>query len=178
MLDSDTYEEAPCRFQSWLQQRTRWLKGWMQTYFVHMRHPRQPRRQVGTCPLLRFQGTSAGLIFPALGHPRFYLLIAPKTAAGTPFFHPSGMVGLHVWLIALFNVAIGYLASMALSLITLRRGTARLAPHVLFMPFYWLLISLAAYRALHQLVTRPFYWEKTEHGVSRMLAEADAPPAP
>ena len=122
MLDSDTYEEAPCRFQSWLQQRTRWLKGWMQTYFVHMRHPLKLWRQLGTGRFLGFQVIAGGLIFSALVHPWFYVLIALKTAAGTPFFHPSGMVGLHVWLIALFNVAIGYLASMALSLITLRRG--------------------------------------------------------
>jgi len=46
------------------------------------------------------------------------------------------------------------------------------------MPLYWLLISLAAYRALLQLITRPFYWEKTEHGVSRMIAEPGPAPAP
>lgn len=43
----------------------------------------------------------------------------------------------------------------------------RFAIQVLFMPAYWLLISFAAYRALVQLVTNPFHWEKTEHGVSR-----------
>ncbi|MEP2829750.1 hypothetical protein [Parvibaculum sp.] len=37
------------------------------------------------------------------------------------------------------------------------------------MPFYWLLISIAAYKALWQLITKPFHWEKTEHGISSML---------
>ncbi|GBE44049.1 beta-monoglucosyldiacylglycerol synthase [bacterium BMS3Bbin10] len=168
MLDCETSEEAPCSFKPWLYQRTRWLKGWMQTYFVHMRAPLKLWRQLGTGRFLGFQVMVGGLIFSALVHPLFYALIALKISTGTPFFDPSGVLGLHVWLLALFNVAVGYLASMALCLITLRRGNARLALHILFMPAYWLLISLAAYRALLQLITRPFYWEKTEHGVSRM----------
>ncbi len=168
MLDCDTREEAPCGFKSWLYQRTRWLKGWMQTYFVHMRAPLKLWRQLGTGRFLGFQVMVGGLIFSALVHPLFYALIILKISTGTPFFDPSGVLGLHVWLLALFNVTIGYLASMALCLITLRRRNVRLALHILFMPAYWLLISLAAYRALFQLIDRPFYWEKTEHGVSRM----------
>ncbi len=35
----------------------------------------------------------------------------------------------------------------------------------LISPIYWLLISLAAVKALWQLVTRPHYWEKTVHGL-------------
>jgi glycosyltransferase XagB len=46
----------------------------------------------------------------------------------------------------------------------MRRGRADLAAHALFMPVYWLLISLAGYRALFQLVRKPYLWEKTEHG--------------
>ena len=30
-----------------LKQRTRWLKGWMQTYLVHTRRPRQLSRELG-----------------------------------------------------------------------------------------------------------------------------------
>ena len=178
MLNSETGEEAPCGLKSWLHQRTRWLKGWMQTYFVHMRRPLKLWRQLGTGRFLGFQVIVGGLIFSALVHPWFYLLIALKTSAGTPFFLPSSVFGFHVWLIALFNVAIGYLASMALSLIALRQGTARFALHILFMPAYWLLISFAAYRALLQLINRPYYWEKTEHGVSRMIAGPASSPFP
>jgi hypothetical protein len=45
------------------------------------------------------------------------------------------------------------------------------------MPLHWLLLSLAAWRALYQLVRNPYYWEKTEHGLartSRLAAERDA----
>ena len=37
------------------------------------------------------------------------------------------------------------------------------------MPFYWLLISVAAYRALLQFMTARFEWEKTEHGLARSM---------
>ncbi|MCX8061642.1 MAG: hypothetical protein N3D16_03560, partial [Anaerolineales bacterium] len=36
-------------------------------------------------------------------------------------------------------------------------------------PIYWILHSIASYKAFWQLFTRPFYWEKTIHGISREL---------
>jgi hypothetical protein len=42
-------------------------------------------------------------------------------------------------------------------------------------PVHWLLLSLAAWRALYQLVVAPYAWEKTEHGLaksSRLAANA------
>ncbi len=171
MLDSETAEEAPCSFKPWLYQRTRWMKGWMQTYFVHMRKPLKLWRQLGTGRFLGFQVVVGGMIFSSLAHPVFYLLVAIEASADTPHMLPSSVLGIHVWLVGLFNIAIGYLASMALSLIALKQKGARFVLHILFMPAYWLLISLAAYRALGQLVTRPFHWEKTEHGVSSHIAK-------
>ena len=35
-------------------------------------------------------------------------------------------------------------------------------------PIYWLMHSAAAFMALYQLVVKPFYWEKTTHGLSKM----------
>ena len=42
----------------------------------------------------------------------------------------------------------------------------RLIPAALLMPFYWLLISLAAWKGFAQIFTKPFYWEKTKHGLT------------
>ena len=63
----------------------------------------------------------------------------------------------------------GYIASIVVGLVTSRRRGHRLTVSALFMPLYWLLISLAAYRALWQLYWDPYLWEKTPHG----LAEED-----
>jgi hypothetical protein len=51
-----------------------------------------------------------------------------------------------------------------------KRGLFELVPWALLKPVFWILHSIAAYKALWQLITRPHYWEKTEHGTSRFAA--------
>jgi hypothetical protein len=72
--------------------------------------------------------------------------------------------------ISLFNLLIGnglmiYLGMMA----GFKRRRYELIPFALLNPFYWILHSIAAYKAVWQLITKPFYWEKTYHGLSRYL---------
>jgi glycosyltransferase XagB len=169
MLDSVTYEEACCRLWPWLKQRTRWLKGWIQTYGVHMRQPVRLMRELGLGGFLSIQGHFAGVILAALVHPLSYAIIAHDALSGAVFAAPESWLARNLWLLALFNLVAGYVASMALGLFALRgRRLRQLAPHLLLIPFYWLLVSAACYRAVYQLATAPHYWEKTEHGVSRV----------
>ncbi|MGE0612968.1 MAG: glycosyltransferase family 2 protein, partial [Hyphomicrobiales bacterium] len=128
MLDSVTLEEAVIGFRPWLRQRTRWLKGFMQTYFVHMRRPFRLWRQLGTAGFLGFQIVIGGMIFSALAHPVFYALVAMEAASAGLLGRPETLLGLHIWLLALFNVALGYTASMALALIALKLRGLALAP--------------------------------------------------
>lgn len=172
MLDSTTLEEAPCQFTAWLCQRTRWLKGYMQTWLVHMRRPLRLWRELGTSGFLGFQIIIGGAFISALIHPHFYLLVALDCATGSLLLAPGGLLGTQFWVLALFNAVFGYLASMAVGLLAVWRRGAPLTCQVLFMPLYWLLTSLAAYRALIQLVRNPFYWEKTAHGVSSISSPA------
>jgi cellulose synthase/poly-beta-1,6-N-acetylglucosamine synthase-like glycosyltransferase len=169
VLDSTTYEEAACQPGNWLRQRTRWLKGWIQTYGVHMRQPVRLFRELGPFGFLAFQGHFAGIIIAALVHPWSYVLLLHDAAAGLLFLQPMTFFGHQIWLIALFNLAAGYLASLALGFFVLqRRHVRRLTPQLVFIPVYWLFVSAAAYRAVYQLIVAPHYWEKTEHGVTRM----------
>ena len=39
VVDSTTFEEASCRAGQWIRQRSRWIKGYMQTFLVHTRRP-------------------------------------------------------------------------------------------------------------------------------------------
>jgi len=65
------------------------------------------------------------------------------------------------------------LLNLVLHLIAVaRRPRRHLVPWTLTMPFYFLLGALAAYKAIYELITQPFYWDKTEHGYA---AEADVP---
>jgi hypothetical protein len=63
------------------------------------------------------------------------------------------------------NVLFAYLAMLG----PYRRGWLDLSPFALLVPIYWLLISVAGYRAVWQLMRDPWRWEKTPHGTSRML---------
>ena len=172
-LDSTTYEEACCQSVPWIKQRTRWLKGWMQTFGVHMRSPLTTLRETGLTGFLAFHAYFAGIIVSSLAHPLFYLVLAYDAWNGT-LFERGGTLGDDVLLaVAVTNFVGGYVVNIALGAMSLR-GTKhkRLWPHVLFIPVYWLYVSAAAYRAVWQLFYAPFYWEKTEHGVSRTLQPA------
>ena len=57
-------------------------------------------------------------------------------------------------------------------LVLKRRGLRELLSQVPLMPFYWLLISGAAYRAAWQFATNRFSWEKTAHGLSHGTTRA------
>lgn len=164
VLKSTTWEEAPPSFRIWKGQRTRWLKGWMQTYLVHMRRPRRLWRELGLRRFVGFQVLMAGMILSSLVHPWFYVLIALDAWQGTLLGVPNSVFGEWLLGIGIFNLIAGYVSAIALgTMAAARRGKLRLAAHALMMPIYWLAISFAAYRALWQLVSAPFHWEKTEH---------------
>jgi glycosyltransferase XagB len=167
VLDSTTYEEAACQPGNWLRQRTRWLKGWVQTYGVHMRQPLRLARELGLGGFLAFQGHFAGIIIAALVHPISYAIILHDAARGLIFQPAQSAFGHQLWLIAVFNLVAGYAASLTLGLFVLRgKRVRRLIPQLVFIPVYWLLMSAAAYRAVYQLIKAPHYWEKTEHGLT------------
>lgn len=164
VLASTTYEEACAEFSGWFYQRTRWLKGWAQTYFVHMRHPIRLMRDLGFWRFIGFQAVIGGPLFSSLLHPVF-LAILGFAIWQMPVDEVRGNAALMaLWVLALFNLAAGYFATMWLGVVSLRlRGFSGFLLALLTIPVYWLMISLAAYRALFQLIYAPFHWEKTRH---------------
>ena len=45
------------------------------------------------------------------------------------------------------------------------------------VPFYWILMSIGAWKAFGQLFTRPNFWEKTDHGFCAYDDEGTPSPA-
>lgn len=175
MIDSTTYEEAPARFGPWLRQRTRWFKGWMQTWRVHMRQPRRLMRELGLAGFLAFQLVVGGNVLAALVHPLFLAGLAFATARGVPLWNGDSMAA--AVLAALYGVSalVGYFTSALLGWIGLRRrGLLSTAWVLLLTPLNWLLLSHAAWRALYQLMVAPYTWEKTEHGRAKHSRRADS----
>ncbi len=159
VIDSTTYEEAPVRAYDWLRQRSRWLKGWMQTWLVHMRNPFYLFRQLGLSGFLTFQFVIGGNALVALAHPLFLVELVWDWAAGSP----AGDFRLtHVLAAAGF----GYFVSASLGFLGLwQRGMLNRAPVLLLTPLYWLLLSIAGWWAAREIISAPWRWNKTEHGL-------------
>jgi glycosyltransferase XagB len=163
VIDSTTYEEAPARLMPWLRQRTRWFKGWMQTWLVHMREPRRLYRELGWPGFMAFQLLVGGNVLAALVHPLFLLVIAVSLFSGG-----LDSLGLGLGILYATIFVAGYLASAAIGAVGLhRRGLLSSARFLALMPLHWLLLSASAWRGLHQLLADPHRWEKTEHGHAR-----------
>jgi cellulose synthase/poly-beta-1,6-N-acetylglucosamine synthase-like glycosyltransferase len=160
MIDSTTYEEAPVALGAWLRQRSRWLKGYMQTWLVHMRDPVALLRRAGPGGFCAFQLFIGGGIVFALANPLLWVAFLGSLLLGwralVDFGHVPGASLLAN------NLLLTYLAMISPG----RRGRGDLAPYGLTVIAYWAMVSVAGYRALMQLVTRPFFWEKTTHGVT------------
>jgi cellulose synthase/poly-beta-1,6-N-acetylglucosamine synthase-like glycosyltransferase len=173
VLHSTTWEEAPASLRSWLAQRTRWFKGWLQTYIVHSRDRGRLRTQLGGRGYLAFQLLIGGTIAAALVHPIFLFWLAKDIA--------TGAFGFSTWFemlqrsLALSTLANGYFSSALLAVAGSRRRKQQLTAFtVLTIPLYWILLSAAAWRALFQLIRAPYRWEKTEHGLSARSRKHEA----
>ncbi len=169
IVDSTTYEEASCHVGNWVRQRSRWLKGYMQTLLVHTRHPLRLMRRTGLRGFLGFVFFIGGTVLAALFNPLFWLVYLAWL-----LFATSGLDAIFpqfLLFISLFNLLIGNGTIIFLNMIApLRRGWLGLIPFSLTAFGYWALMSIAAYKGLWQLIRSPFYWEKTQHGVSNHVS--------
>jgi cellulose synthase/poly-beta-1,6-N-acetylglucosamine synthase-like glycosyltransferase len=167
-FDSTTREEAPIRFKAWLGQRSRWMKGWMQTWGVHMREPVQLWRQAGPRGFLTLNIIVGGNVLTALAYPvlvgELLICLITKGNAGAPgWFFSGSLAPLHI-----ATITAGFVSTVLLGLMGLaRRGRLRSGWVLAAAPFYWGGLSIAAWRALWQLWRDPYRWEKTEHGLTQ-----------
>lgn len=160
VIDSTTLEEANCRTGNWMRQRSRWIKGFMQTWIVHRRR-RWSRDWRTILSVDLFVGGAA--IAALLDLPLAAALVA-EWASGVSMTAalPPALRSLNMAALVVGNLAFLGLAAYA----PLRRGLGSISPVALLTPIYWLMMSVAAWRALLQLATRPSFWEKTDHGLS------------
>lgn len=166
IIDSVTWEEANSNVHNWIRQRSRWIKGYFQTYLVHMRKPLK---------LLRSKGRHWFIFQLIIGMRISFILINPILWATTiSYFVFNKYVGdtiealypTPVYYMAVFSFILGnfvYLYNYMIGLA--KRGKWELMKFVYFVPFYWLLMSFAALKAFYQLIFKPHHWEKTHHGL-------------
>ena len=167
-IASSTPEEAPITFGVWLRQRSRWMKGFMQTWRVHMRHPRQLWREAGAGGVIAVNLVIGGQVLSALAFPIFpaalIAYLAGRIAPSWTVAFPDGVLSP----LNLATLVAGYAATAIIGLRALaRQGEVSRGWILLLTPLYWGCLSLAAWRAVWQLWRDPYRWEKTEHGLGR-----------
>lgn len=167
MLNSFTYEEANRKLWSWIRQRSRWCKGHMQTYLVHMRHPWKMARDIGWKKFFLFQLTFGGNIILPLINPLLWLITALTLLS--PRLFSFLLFAQWISLITIFNLTVGNLTHILLYMSSaFAKKKYSLGFLAVTMPIYWILISLGAWRGTIHLITKPHQWEKTVHGMSNI----------
>ena len=165
MVATTTWEEACCDPHFWIRQRTRWQKGYIQTYLVHMRRPLVLLRELGWRNFLHFNLLIGGSIFSALINPVFWIM-----ALVWFVFRPAGVEALFPgWVFAMsaFCLFAGNFIFVYINLLgCYRRRYDGLMWANLLTPIYWAMMSISGWRAFLQFFSNPFHWEKTRHGLS------------
>lgn len=176
ILDSRTWEEANSNVGNWIRQRSRWIKGYMQTFFVHMRNPVKFYRNIGFRGFLGYLAMIFGTPFLPLINPIFWGLLVVWLCTHAPWIQ-SLFPGV-IYYVAVIQLVVGNFIFVYMNLIgtyyvirdcALKKKqpfSYSLIKFGLLTPLYWVLMSVAAYKALIQLFAKPYYWEKTHHGLT------------
>ena len=172
VLDSTTMEEANSNTRNWIRQRSRWIKGYMQTYLVHMRHPFSFVRRGGLRDFFALQLVVGARSATLYINPLMWLLLGvyvafrPEVEGAYHTLYPAPVfyMGMICLIFGNFLYVYAYLIACA------KRRQFGLMWWALLIPIYWAMMSVAASMALVQLIFKPFYWEKTQHGLHLQAA--------
>jgi cellulose synthase/poly-beta-1,6-N-acetylglucosamine synthase-like glycosyltransferase len=163
MITRPTLEDAPTETGVWLGQRGRWFKGWMQTWLVLMRDPGKMLAEFGFGGALAFHAMISGMLISALGHP---LIIGFLAVSIWHALHSVYTTPLQQFLFILdgMNTAGAYLLFTTMGRqAMIKDERKRLGGKWRWVPVYWLMMSYAAWKALGELHSNPFFWKKTPH---------------
>lgn len=169
---SHTFEEAPNRILPFLRQRTRWMKGWMQTAFVHLRDPAALWRNLRPLAFLAVVTTFVSGVLSPLFWPYFFAGLIVDIARGGAF-RPENAFQFVIDFSAL-SLALGGIAAMIWpATVGMRRQKLQhLWPLLLLLPVWHVFLCVAAWRAIFDLWRNPFGWAKTTHGLARRRGRA------
>ena len=162
IMASTTWEQACPSLHYWFRQRSRWVKGYMQTYFVHTRDFFRFHWKMGLLNALQFHLLIGGTFLSQLINPLYWimtLLWLVWKPEGLGDFFPAPIFAMGSFCLFFGNFVFIYTNAVA----CVRNGTGYLAKYSLLMPFYWLMMSYAAWKGALQLLYAPHHWEKTMH---------------
>jgi len=167
LFNSTTYEEANSDLNNWIRQRSHWIKGYIQSFFVHVRSPKDFIRSLKEPHFITFLLIIGGKTLSVFINPFLWILtlsyfvFRPFIGGFIESLFPAPIfyMGMFTLILGNFIYLYNYMLGCA------QRGYWHLIKYGYLVPFYWLLMSVAAWKALYQFIFKPFYWEKTNHGL-------------
>ena len=166
IIDSQTLEEANSSLKNWFNQRSRWIKGYIQTYFVHTRDVNSFLPERRWFNMLTTQLTIGGKVLSMFINPLMwaitisYFVFRPVLGNFITSFFPTPVLYMGVISLVVGNFLYLYYYMIGCA----KHGHYHLIQYVFFVPFYWLSMSIASWIALFQFIIAPHYWPKTKHG--------------
>ncbi len=210
LIDSTTWEEANSKIGNFIRQRSRWVKGFIQTHLVHYRNIFRTVRRLGLKGSLGGYLAIGGGSWMLLLNVIFWVLLAGYLLLlwdgcrhglgvweqiAAPDFSPHlydgiavGQFHLRAWPLVYFGgnedpllsllsqvffiTSIALLAANFIFILIgmmgcLKRKYYFLLPFTLLLPFYWIMLSIGGWKGFIQIFYKPFYWEKTKHGLDK-----------
>jgi len=167
IIDSQTLEEANSSLKNWFNQRSRWIKGYMQTYFVHTRNTNSFLPERRWFNVITTQLTIGGKVLSMFINPLMwavtisYFAFRPVLGNFITSFFPTPVLYMGVFSLVVGNFLYLYYYMIGCA----KHGHYHLIQYVFFVPFYWLSMSIASWIALFQFIIAPHYWPKTRHGL-------------
>lgn len=176
VIQRQTLEDAPTTLSVWTGQRTRWFKGWLQTWLLLMRDPGQVRREMGSRAFAVFHLLIGGMLISSLAHP--FILVFPLLTVVSMLQSPAeSLTVLETALFAIdfINVIGSYATFLALGATSMIEHEKRMVGwRWTAVPVYWMMVSFAAWRAVFELRSNPFFWHKTPHVPTGSVSVATA----
>jgi len=167
IIDSITHEEANSSLLNWYFQRTRWIKGYIQTYFLHTRSDKKLHHRRIDLHVIFVQLIIGGKVLSMFINPFFwsltllYVIFREHLGSIIDSYFPTPILYISVFSLFIGNFLYIYYYSLA----CVKSGHDQLVKYTFLIPFYWLAISLAAIKAVIEFITNPHYWSKTKHGL-------------
>ena len=172
-FDSITEEECPTTIISWLKQRSRWLKGFAQTFCEHLllsrpitsniiikRYKFHKISQIGISNILIFY------VFIAMSFFSFIFLIVFQFNEYLVFDINNVILNNLILINTILIIIIFYMSFIC---VCIKNRIKFNIIYFLLFPLYWCLHYIAMIKSLYSLLCSPFYWSKTEHGVSKTV---------
>lgn len=167
MVNSTTLEEANSDIKNWFHQRGRWIKGYIQSYFVHVRNPKEFIQKASVRDFVLFQIIVGGKIMSLFINPLLwaitiiYFAFRPTVGNIIESFFPAPIFYIGILSLVFGNFLYLYYYMIA----TIKRQHFTITKYALLVPIYWLFMSIAAWDALYKMIVSPHYWAKTIHGL-------------